>query len=150
VVISEFMASNTRTLTDEDGESSDWIEIHNAGSNSVNLLNWALTDKLGDSNPWRFRQRTSTRDGYLIVFASGKDRRVPGAPLHTDFKLSAAGEYLALIEPDESPSPRNSTRSFPRKCRMSPSARRCSAATRPGSQLEHRPRSGAHGGQWGQ
>ena len=30
VVISEFMASNSRTLADRDGDFSDWIEIHNA------------------------------------------------------------------------------------------------------------------------
>src|SRR5207247_5900442 len=58
------------------------------------------TDKLGDSNPWRFPATNLNADAYLIVFASGKNRRVPGAPLHTDFKLSAGGEYLALIEPD--------------------------------------------------
>ena len=28
-LISEFMASNGRTLRDQDGEYSDWIEIHN-------------------------------------------------------------------------------------------------------------------------
>ena len=33
-------------------------------------------------------------------FASGKDRAVPGAELHTNFKLSTTGEYLALVEPD--------------------------------------------------
>src|SRR5439155_21696785 len=25
---------------------------------------------------------------------------MPGAPLHTNFKLSASGEYLALVQPD--------------------------------------------------
>jgi len=42
------MASNTSTLVDEDGESSDWIEIQNTSTNSVNLLNWALTDSAGN------------------------------------------------------------------------------------------------------
>jgi hypothetical protein len=37
---------------------------------------------------------------YLIVFASGKDRRSPGAELHANFKLDAQGEYLALVKPD--------------------------------------------------
>src|ERR1051325_5621943 len=100
VVISEFMASNTRTLADEDGEYSDWIELHNVGGTPVNLLDWALVNKPGDANPWRFPATNLNADAYLVVFASGKDRRVAGAPLHTDFKLTAAGEYLALIEPD--------------------------------------------------
>src|SRR5262249_14144171 len=36
----------------------------------------------------------------LIVFASNKDRRNPGRPLHTSFKLDRNGEYLALLQPD--------------------------------------------------
>ncbi len=100
VVISEFMASNTGTVADEDGQFSDWIELHNVGGTTVNLLNWALSNNPGDSNPWRFPATNLTADAYLVVFASGKDRHVAGAPLHTDFKLTAAGEYLALIEPD--------------------------------------------------
>src|SRR5216110_627154 len=38
----------------------------------------------------------------MVIFASGKDRRVPVRPLHTNFKLSRDGDYLALIEPDGS------------------------------------------------
>jgi hypothetical protein len=39
----------------------------------------------------------------MVVFASGKDRRVAGAPLHANFKLDSGGEYLALSRPDGSP-----------------------------------------------
>src|SRR5262249_49890874 len=38
----------------------------------------------------------------LVVFASGKNRSVPGLPLHTDFSLKASGEYLALLKTDGS------------------------------------------------
>ncbi len=38
----------------------------------------------------------------MIVFASGKDRATPGQELHTNFKLSAEGEYLAMFGPDGS------------------------------------------------
>src|SRR5258706_8969688 len=54
VVISEFMASNTRALQDETGDYPDWIEIQNLTSNTVNLLNWSLTDSAGDLAKWRF------------------------------------------------------------------------------------------------
>jgi len=39
-------------------------------------------------------------NSYLVVFASGKDRRVSGRPLHTSFKLNNTGDYLALVKPD--------------------------------------------------
>ena len=54
VRISEFMASNTHTLLDADGASSDWIELQNLTTNSVSLLNWALTDSSGNPGKWRF------------------------------------------------------------------------------------------------
>src|SRR6266700_4241341 len=93
VFISEFMAVNDSTLADEDGDFSDWIEIHNSGAVGVNLNGWFLTDKLSQLTEWRFPSTNLAPNGYLVVFASGKDRRVPGAPLHTNFKLSSGGEY---------------------------------------------------------
>ncbi|HEY0457310.1 MAG TPA: lamin tail domain-containing protein, partial [Verrucomicrobiae bacterium] len=100
VFISEFMAVNNRTLPDEDGDFSDWIEIHNGGTNTVNLGGWYLTDKISQLTEWQFPATNLAPNGYLIVFASGKDRRVAGAPLHTNFKLGSDGEYLALVQPD--------------------------------------------------
>ncbi len=44
VVISEFMASNSATLSDADGDFSDWIELSNTGSIAVDLGGWFLTD----------------------------------------------------------------------------------------------------------
>jgi len=98
--ISEFMASNTRTLLDEDGETSDWIELHNFSSTNVNLRGWYLTDSAGNLRKWSFPETNLAPDRYIVVFASGKDRRTPGKPLHTNFKLAAEGEYLALVKPD--------------------------------------------------
>ena len=37
---------------------------------------------------------------YTYVFASTKDRRIPGRVLHTNFRLSGTGEYLGLVRPD--------------------------------------------------
>ena len=37
VLISEFMALNNFTLADEDGSYSDWIEVYNSSTNTVNL-----------------------------------------------------------------------------------------------------------------
>jgi hypothetical protein len=97
VVISEFMAANTSGLRDDDNHYSDWIEIHNAGTNTVNLDGWILRDS---NNEWTFPPTNIGSGHFIIVFASGKDRRIPGRPLHTDFGLSSSGEYLALIKPD--------------------------------------------------
>ena len=36
-IINEFVALNRSTLYDEDGQSSDWIEIHNPNPNTIDL-----------------------------------------------------------------------------------------------------------------
>ena len=38
------MADNTRTLQDEDGDFTDWIELHNPAATPVDLKGWRLTD----------------------------------------------------------------------------------------------------------
>jgi len=99
-VISEFMASNKHTLADEDGDFSDWIEIRNPDAVAVNMNGWHLTDTASNLGEWTFPAVTIPAKGYLLLFASGKDRRVVGQNLHTNFEMKAGGEYLALVKPD--------------------------------------------------
>lgn len=100
VAISEFMADNDVVLEDVDGDRSDWIELHNFGTTSLDISGWALTDDPALSLQWQFPAGTSVGAGqYLLVFASGKDRVISGEELHTNFKLSKDGEYLALVKP---------------------------------------------------
>jgi len=104
VVISEFLASNSSKpgdadgLVDQDGDSSDWIEIHNLMDTPVSLDGWYLTDKDDEPAKWQFPDVVI--EDYLVVFASGKNRSDPEDELHTNFLLSADGEYLALVRPD--------------------------------------------------
>jgi hypothetical protein len=100
VRISEFLAVNDTGADDEDRDESDWIEIHNAGTTTVGLEGWYLTDAANNPTKWRFPAVVLEPDGYLIVFASGKDRRDPAGELHANFRLSGAGEYLGLVRPD--------------------------------------------------
>ncbi len=100
VVISEFMAINNTTLADEDGDYSDWIELYNSSASTVNLHGWYLTDRATNLTHWKFPSTNLGPSSFMVVFASNKDRRVAGAQLHTNFKLSGSGEYLALVMPD--------------------------------------------------
>ncbi|MCX8157120.1 MAG: immunoglobulin domain-containing protein [Verrucomicrobiae bacterium] len=101
--ISEFLASNsggyTNVIRDEDGEYSDWIEIYNAGTETANLDGWFLTDDPANLTKWRFPAVSLAGNRYLVVFASGKDRRSPNGRLHANFNLAREGEYLALVSP---------------------------------------------------
>jgi len=104
VVINEFLASNGKGLADDDGDTSDWIELHNKGTAPVNLAGWELVD--GSGVRWVFPEVTLQAGAYLVVFASGKNRKPDVVTinsgisnLHTSFQLSQDGEYLALVHP---------------------------------------------------
>ncbi|MGI9428585.1 MAG: lamin tail domain-containing protein, partial [Bythopirellula sp.] len=99
-LITELMASNGNTRLDEDGDSSDWLEVHNPTDNSISLNGWHLTDDANDLTKWEFPDVSLAADEYLIVYASDKNRAVSGSELHTNFKLTSGGEYLALVEAD--------------------------------------------------
>ncbi len=110
VLISEFMADNTKLL-DEDGASSDWIELWNSTGGTVNLTGYFLTDDALVPAKWVIPAWTLGANQYAVVFASLKDRRPeqvvagqdnPGTlaqpHLHANFKLSKTGGYLALTQ----------------------------------------------------
>ncbi|MFO7656967.1 MAG: lamin tail domain-containing protein [Bacteroidales bacterium] len=97
--INEFLALNQTVLADEDTVYSDWIEIYNPTTETVSLLGWSLTDDILLPKKWIFPGITLNPESYLVVFASGKNRIIAGSALHTNFKLSGDGEYLALLNP---------------------------------------------------
>ncbi len=95
-VISEFMADNASGLADEDGTYADWIELWNPDAGSVNLAGYALTDDAAVPMKWIFPVVSLAAGERLVVFASGKDRRVVPGRLHTNFALAKGGGYLGL------------------------------------------------------
>jgi len=99
VRINEFMALNTASITDEDAQFSDWIELFNPSAVAVNLQGWALTDDISLPFKWIFPDITLKSGEFLVVFASSKDRKIAGRELHTNFSLKGSGEYLALVQP---------------------------------------------------
>ena len=104
IVISEFLAVNDGGLSDSDGDSSDWIELYNSGSEAASLEGWYLSDDSEDLFKWPLPAMDLGAGSYLVVFASGKDRRAAGGELHTNFSLDGDGEYLSLVRPAGSPS----------------------------------------------
>ncbi|MGB2454814.1 MAG: lamin tail domain-containing protein, partial [Akkermansiaceae bacterium] len=97
--ISEFVALNTRSLVDEDGDSSDWIEIENTDDTAVSLGGWYLTDDPKDLTKWEIPAVTLLPNDFLVIFASNKNRVDPASNLHTNFTLQPQ-EFIGLVEPD--------------------------------------------------
>ena len=100
-IISEFLADNETGKRDSDGEFQDWLELHNPDPDPVDLGGYFLTDNPTNRNKWLIPAGTILAPNeFLVIFASGKDRRIAGQELHTNFSLDDSGEYLGLIAPD--------------------------------------------------
>lgn len=97
--VNEFQASNVSTVTDEDGDNSDWVEISNESTMTIDLDGYGLSDDPTNLGKWTFPAVSLGAGDILLVFCSDKNRVDPFAPLHTNFKLSSQGEYLALTPP---------------------------------------------------
>ena len=98
-LINEFVASNSDSLIDDNGNSSDWIELFNAGDQSVNLVGYSLTDDVTDPTKYVLPSTTLSPGEYLVVFAGDDADPSSGTDLYTGFGLSSGGEYLGLYSP---------------------------------------------------
>ncbi|TVQ08386.1 MAG: T9SS C-terminal target domain-containing protein [Bacteroidetes bacterium] len=98
ISINEFMASNARTLADEDGDFEDWVELYNYGEEPVSLAGWGLSDSFSHPFQWVFPDTILQPGTFLLVWASGKDRTENS--LHTNFSISSSGEPLLLTRDD--------------------------------------------------
>lgn len=74
VVINEGSNKNFSTLADEDGEYVDWIELYNAGSTTIDLFGYHLTDDLAQPSKWTFPHLNLAPGEFAIIYCSGKDR----------------------------------------------------------------------------
>ncbi|MCP4611364.1 MAG: hypothetical protein GY845_21850, partial [Planctomycetes bacterium] len=102
LVINEFMASNNSVTQDPQGQSDDWIEIHNHGTKSIDIGGLYLTDNFSNPTKWQIPEgnpaiTTIDAGGYLLIWA---DNDIADAGLHANFKLDAGGEQIALFDSD--------------------------------------------------
>ncbi len=115
LVISEFVAANNSGVRDVDGEFSDWIEIYNPERAPASLAGWHLSDNPLNVTKWQFPNVTIPGQGFVLVFASGKNRTDPQGELHTNFSLDRDGEYLVLTRPDGTTKTTEFAPTFPRQ-----------------------------------
>jgi hypothetical protein len=74
IVINEGCNKNYSILTDEDGDYEDWIELYNAGSTTLNLNGYFLTDNISNPTKWVLPNLQMMPGDYEIIYCSSKDR----------------------------------------------------------------------------
>lgn len=93
--ITELMAVNQKTLSDERGEYDDWFEIYNAGATLVNLEGMFVSDLLNSPRTFKLPNFSLPPGQYVLLWA---DNDTDQGPLHANFQLSSEGESIALFE----------------------------------------------------
>lgn len=95
--LNEVMADNLSGLTDQTGTREPWIEIFNAGSNTVTLTNLYLSDNYTNLLQWAFpTNSTLGPTQFMVLFADGEPGQTTNTELHTSFRLPPGAGSLAL------------------------------------------------------
>lgn len=94
--LNEICASNNSTL-DENGEASDWIEIHNNGDKDIDMAGMVVenvTKAVRCTIPSGSDETVVPAHGYKLLWA---DKKPELGPLHLNFKLGVtASETIVL------------------------------------------------------
>jgi hypothetical protein len=98
--INEILSSNDSVYSDVDSAYSDWVELYNSGTSDVNLNGYYLSDDNSNVYKWMLPDTIIPANSYLLICASKKDTVYPNGEIHTNFKLSSAGEHLSLLSAD--------------------------------------------------
>ncbi len=99
LVINELMARNTVTITDQDDEYDDWVELYNGSNHIVSLGGYFLSDDADELCQWVFPDTSILPQDYLVIWSDGD---INQTGLHTGFRLSSSGESLYLTDTDSS------------------------------------------------
>ncbi len=93
--LNELQADNEGTLADDHDEYDDWFELVNTGTTTVSLDGLWITDDpdLVELYPLD-ASLTIPPGGYLVLWADGQPTQ---GPTHLSLRLSATGEFLAVV-----------------------------------------------------
>ena len=98
VVINEFLAANENCCISPDGNTEDFVELYNFGTDTININGWGFSDTNGEV-------ATTAPDtnivpgGFIVLWFTGDTTGFP----EIDSKLSADGETIYITDADGNP-----------------------------------------------
>jgi hypothetical protein len=100
VFINEFMADNSQSYADENGEYDDWLELYNSNTVPVNIGGLFLTDNFNVPGKYLLpnyaaQLTTIPAKGFLVLWADGE---TADGILHLPFKLDRSGERIGVAQ----------------------------------------------------
>ena len=91
--INEITPSNNGCFTDEYNSYPDWIEIYNAGTASVNLKGYGLSDNTSQPLKWTFPSVSLPAGGFLVVVADDTIKKAISHHWESAVKANSTWKY---------------------------------------------------------
>ncbi|MBO4836115.1 MAG: lamin tail domain-containing protein [Clostridia bacterium] len=100
VYLSEVMSSNDHVTAIAGTENKDWCEIWNAGTETVDISGWGLSDNINWPRKWQFPEGTVIWPGeHKLVMLDGRNTVDTQGAMHASYRLvRAGGETLTLSD----------------------------------------------------
>ena len=95
--INELMAINSNGVVDEEGKTEDWFELYYGGESFINLSDYYITDDITEPFKYALPSKTVGPNSFHLFWADSDES---DSANHVNFKLSGAGEELALFNAD--------------------------------------------------
>ncbi len=97
--LNELQSDNASGIIDNFGEREPWIELYNAGTNTLPLEGYFLADNYTTNlTQWPFPPGSRIAPGeFKIVWADGEPGQTGGTNLHTNFRLNRTTGAVALV-----------------------------------------------------
>ncbi|MFN0068624.1 MAG: lamin tail domain-containing protein [Limisphaerales bacterium] len=95
--LNEVLPQNVSGAADRFGEREPWLELHNAGTNVVDLAGLHLSDNLTNLTRWPFPAGASIpAKGFLLVWADNEPGESIATELHANFRPNPTNGVVAL------------------------------------------------------
>ncbi len=93
--INEFQAANINTAIDPKGNYQEWIELYNAGDETIDLTGYHLTNNLDIPKLCRINYGTIGANRYVVIWLEEDSYR-----LSAEVKLDMEGGVIGLFSPE--------------------------------------------------
>ncbi|MFO1512374.1 MAG: lamin tail domain-containing protein [Verrucomicrobiota bacterium] len=95
--LNEVQADNLTGPLDNFGQREPWVELHNSGTNTLNLGGYYLSDSYTNLARWAFPSNvTVPAGGFLVVWCDNQTNQSTAAAPHTDFRPASGNGKIAL------------------------------------------------------
>jgi len=98
IVINEFLAANEICCISPDGNTEDFVELYNFGTDTININGWGFSDTNGEVATTA-PDTNIAPEGFIVLWFTGDTTGFP----EIDSKLSPDGETIYIADSDGNP-----------------------------------------------